>query len=85
MADSLIELSVGNPRVLEALLGFDKFDLGKNPFRIDFTEIPNLRFSNGTERSANKYWLAGGYTSGNIPEARISSTHKFKFSEIKML
>jgi hypothetical protein len=82
-ADEIIDISHGNPRVLEVLLGLDKFDLGSNPFRIDFNSNLGLRIPNGKEYNANNFWKPGGFTSSDIPEAVINSTDNFTFTKIR--
>ncbi|HFI0100154.1 TPA: hypothetical protein ACGORY_000713 [Streptococcus suis] len=73
--ETLIEVSKGDPRLLEVLLGLHPGDLGDSPVVIDIPaeSIRNPRIPSGNEDSAfDGYWKPGGRTyPGNMPEAVI--------------
>ncbi|HEL0715192.1 TPA: hypothetical protein TUY03_001658 [Streptococcus equi subsp. zooepidemicus] len=75
VGETLIDVSKGEPRILEDLLGLHLGDLGDSPVAIDIPKesIRNLRIPSGNEGSAFEgYWKPGGRTyPGNMPEAVI--------------
>ncbi|WP_420340940.1 T7SS effector LXG polymorphic toxin [Streptococcus equi] len=75
VGETLIDISKGEPRILEDLLGLHLGDLGDSPVAIDIPKesIRNLRIPSGNEGSAFEgYWKPGGRTyPGNMPEAVI--------------
>ncbi|KIS19866.1 hypothetical protein [Streptococcus equi] len=75
LKDTLIDVSKGEPRILEDLLGLHLGDLGDSPVAIDIPKesIRNLRIPSGNEGSAFEgYWKPGGRTyPGNMPEGVI--------------
>ncbi|HEL0622976.1 TPA: hypothetical protein TVL46_001836 [Streptococcus equi subsp. zooepidemicus] len=75
VGETLIDVSKGEPRILEDLLGLHLGDLGDSPVAIDIPKesIRNLRIPSGNEGSAFEgYWKPGGRTyPGNMPECVI--------------
>ncbi|MBF0777071.1 hypothetical protein BVE84_09310 [Streptococcus azizii] len=71
----MIDVSQGDSRILEDLLGLHPGDLGDSPVIIDIPKesIHNLKVPSGNEKSAfDGYWKPGGRTyPGNMPEAVI--------------
>ncbi|SAD49646.1 RhsB [Enterobacter hormaechei] len=85
VADDLIRRSGGNIPKLDRLLGLNAGDLGDAPLRVDINNPTGLRMPTGNERGANEFWLPGGYTSGDIPEAAIDPTplNQLKITPLK--
>ena len=75
VGETIIEVSKGNPRILEDILGLHPGDLGDSPVAIDIPpeSIHNLKIPSGNEDSAFEgFWRPGGRTyPGNMPEAVI--------------
>jgi len=75
VGETLIDVSKGEPRILEDLLGLHLGDLGDSPVAIDIPKesIRNLRIPSGNEVSAfDGLWKPGGRTyPGNMPEGVI--------------
>lgn len=75
VGETLIEVSKGDPRILEDLLGLHPGDLGDSPVAIDIPaeNLHNVRIPSGNEDSAFEgYWKPGGRTyPGDMPEAVI--------------
>lgn len=70
--EKAVQVSNGDPRVLEELLGLDDGYLGNNPVVIDINHYEGLRMPSGNEPGAFQgLWEPGGYTKGGIPEAVI--------------
>ncbi|NQK93799.1 hypothetical protein HO498_05925 [Streptococcus suis] len=72
---TLLEVSKGDPRVLEDLLGLHPGDLGNSPVVIEIPpeSLHNVRIPSGVEESAfDGYWKPGGRTyPGDMPEAVV--------------
>ncbi|NQK94848.1 hypothetical protein HO498_11495 [Streptococcus suis] len=72
VGETLIEVSNGDPRILEDLLGLHPGDLGDSPVAIDIPaeNLHNVRIPSGNEDSAfDGYWKPGGRTyPGDMPE-----------------
>ena len=75
VGETLIEVSKGDPRTLEDLLGLHPGDLGDSPVAIDIPaeNLHNVRIPSGNEDSAfDGYWKPGGRTyPGDMPEAVV--------------
>ncbi|MBO4108567.1 hypothetical protein J5566_10380, partial [Streptococcus suis] len=75
VGETLIEVSKGDPRILEDLLGLHPGDLGDSPVAIDIPaeNLHNVRIPSGNEDSAfDGYWKPGGRTyPGDMPEAVV--------------
>lgn len=75
VGETLIEVSKGDPRILEDLLGLHPGDLGDSPVAIDIPaeNLHNVRIPSGNEDSAFEgYWKPGGRTyPGDMPEAVV--------------
>lgn len=75
VGETIIEVSKGNPRILEDILGLHPGDLGDSPVAIDIPpeSIHNLKIPSGNEDSAFEgFWRPGGRTyPGDMPEAVI--------------
>nr|WP_205397568.1 T7SS effector LXG polymorphic toxin [Streptococcus lutetiensis] len=75
VGETIIEVSKGNPRILEDILGLHSGDLGDSPVAIDIPpeSIHNLKIPSGNENSAFEgFWRPGGRTyPGDMPEAVI--------------
>ncbi len=88
VGETLIDVSKGNPRLLEDLLGLHPGDLGDAPVAIDipYDSIKNLKVPSGNEASAFKgYWKPGGRTyPGNMPEAVIDEVPWGEFTIRKL-
>ena len=88
VGETLIDVSKGNPRLLEDLLGLHPGDLGDAPVAIDipYDSIKNLKVPSGNEASAFKgYWKPGGRTyPGNMPEAVINEVPWGEFTIRKL-
>ncbi|HEM3598936.1 TPA: hypothetical protein U1C28_002067 [Streptococcus suis] len=73
--ETLLDVSKGDPRILEDLLGLHPGDLGDSPVAIDIPaeNLHNVRIPSGAEESAfDGYWKPGGRTyPGDMPEAVI--------------
>ncbi|HFI0140328.1 TPA: hypothetical protein ACGOR2_001446 [Streptococcus suis] len=68
---TLLEVSKGDPRVLEDLLGLHPGDLGNSPVVIEIPpeSLHNVRIPSGNEAGANEWWRPGGRTyPGDMPE-----------------
>ena len=88
VGETLIDISKGNPRLLEDLLGLHPGDFGDAPVAIDipYDSIKNLKVPSGNEASAFKgYWKPGGRTyPGNMPEAVIDEVPWGEFTIRKL-
>ena len=88
VGETLIDISKGNSRLLEDLLGLHPGDLGDAPVAIDipYDSIKNLKVPSGNEASAFKgYWKPGGRTYlGNMPEAVIDEVPWGEFTIRKL-
>ncbi|HEL2031963.1 TPA: hypothetical protein U1164_001960 [Streptococcus suis] len=75
VGETLIEVSKGDPRILEDLLGLHPGDLGDSPVAIDIPaeNLHNVRIPSGNEDPAfDGYWKPGGRTyPGDMPEAVV--------------
>lgn len=83
--DSILQETGGNLAAIERKLGFDTGYLASDDLLIAIIEkddIVNLRLASGNEGGANKFWIPGGYTSGDVSEAIMDFSGKPKFSEI---
>ena len=73
--ETLLDVSKGDPRILEDLLGLNPGDLGDSPVAIDISaeNLHHVRIPNGNEDSAFEgYWKPGGRTyPGDMPEAVV--------------
>nr|WP_244912668.1 T7SS effector LXG polymorphic toxin [Streptococcus acidominimus] len=73
--ETILDISKGDPRLLEDLLGLRPGDLGDSPVVIDIPaeNLHNVRIPSGNEDSAfDGYWKPGGRTyPGNMPEAVV--------------
>ncbi|KIS11207.1 membrane protein [Streptococcus equi subsp. zooepidemicus] len=82
LKDTLIDVSKGEPRILEDLLGLHLGDLGDSPVAIDIPKesIRNLRIPSGNEVSAfDGLWKPGGRTySGDMPEGVMKDINTSK-------
>ena len=88
VGETLIDVSKGNPRLLEDLLGLHPGDLGDTPVAIEipYDSIKNLKVPSGNEASAFKgYWKPGGRTyPGDMPEAVIDEVPWGQFTIRKL-
>ena len=88
VGETLIDVSKGNPRLLEDLLGLHPGDLGDAPVAIDipYDSIKNLKVPSGNEASAfEDFWKPGGQTfPGNMPEAVIDEVPWGEFTIRKL-
>ena len=88
VGETLIDVSKGNPRLLEDLLGLHPGDLGDAPVAIEipYDSIKNLKVPSGNEASAFKgYWKPGGRTyPGDMPEAVIDEVPWGQFTIRKL-
>ena len=82
VGETLIDVSKGDPRLLEDLLGLYLGDLGDSPIAIDILKefIRNLRIPSGNEVSAfDGLWKPGGRTySGDMPEGVMKDINTSK-------
>lgn len=73
--ETLLDVSKGDPRILEDLLGLHPGDLGDSPVAIDIPaeNLHNVRIPSGNEDSVfDGYWKPGGRTyPGDMPEAVV--------------
>ena len=73
--ETLLNVSKGDSRILEDLLGMHPGDLGDSPVAIDIPaeNLHNIRIPSGNEKSAfDGYWKPGGRTyPGDMPEAVV--------------
>ncbi|HEL9627668.1 TPA: hypothetical protein U0J71_000764 [Streptococcus suis] len=73
--EAILDISDGDPRLLEVILGLHPGDLGDSPVVIDIPvdSIHNLKIPSGNEVSAfDDFWRPGGKTyPGGMPEAVI--------------
>jgi hypothetical protein len=70
-AREMIKRANGNVRKLEHLLGLERGELGSNPVLVEIPRPKGYRIPSGNEFGANTYWVPGGFTKRNIPEAII--------------
>ena len=83
VAKAMIKEADGNPRKLEALLGFDEGSLGDSPKMVLPQEVHNYRIPDGNEGGSrvNPQWRPGGKTyPGGVPEAVIDPVPKDKLT-----
>jgi filamentous hemagglutinin len=70
-ARQLIKDANGDVGKLEISLGLNPGDLGDSPVVLDISMPQNMRLPSGNEMGANKYWIPGGKTSGQVIEVTI--------------
>ena len=79
-----LEKANGDVTELEKIFGMNEGDWGKNPIIIRINEPKNLRIPDGNEMGAwIKYYIPGGFTSGNQAEAVIDSVPRGKYQVMK--
>ena len=74
----------GDVSKLEKIFGMDEGDWGKNPVIIRVDDPQHLRIPDGNEMGAwTKYYIPGGFTSGNQAEAVIDSVPRGEYQVMK--
>ena len=74
----------GDVSKLEKIFGMDEGDWGKNPVIIRGDDPQHLRIPDGNEMGAwTKYYIPGGFTSGNQAEAVIDSVPRGEYQVMK--
>ena len=74
----------GDVSKLEKIFGMDEGDWGKNPVIIRVDDPQHLRIPDGNEMGAwTKYYIPGGFTSGNQAEAFIDSVPRGEYQVMK--
>lgn len=74
----------GDVSKLEKIFGMDEGDWGKNPVIVRIDDPQNLRIPDGNEMGAwTKYYIPGGFTSGNQAEAVIDSVPRGEYQVMK--
>ena len=74
----------GDVSKLEKIFGMDEGDWGKNPVIIWVDDPQHLRIPDGNEMGAwTKYYIPGGFTSGNQAEAVIDSVPRGEYQVMK--
>ena len=74
----------GGVSKLEKIFGMDEGDWGKNPVIIRVDDPQHLRIPDGNEMGAwTKYYIPGGFTSGNQAEAVIDSVPRGEYQVMK--
>lgn len=74
----------GDVSKLEEIFGMNKGDWGKNPVIIRIDEPQHLRIPDGNEMGAwPRYYIPGGFTSGNQAEAVIDSVPRGEYQVTK--
>ena len=74
----------GDVSKLEKIFGMDEGDWGKNPVIIRVDDPQHLRIPDGNEMGAwTKYYIPGGFTSGNQAEAVIDSVSRGEYQVMK--
>ena len=74
----------GDVSKLEKICGMDEGDWGKNPVIIRVDDPQHLRIPDGNEMGAwTKYYIPGGFTSGNQAEAVIDSVPRGEYQVMK--
>lgn len=74
----------GDVSKLETIFGMDEGAWGKNPVSIRIDAPQNLRIPDGNEMGAwTKYYIPGGFTSGNKSEAVIDSVPRGEYHVMK--
>ena len=74
----------GDVSKLEKIFGMDEGDWGKNPVIIRVDVPQHLRIPDGNEMGAwTKYYIPGGFTSGNQAEAVIDSVPRGEYQVMK--
>lgn len=74
----------GDVSKLEKIFGMGEGDWGKNPVIVRIDDPQNLRIPDGNEMGAwTKYYIPGGFTSGNQAEAVIDSVPRGEYQVMK--
>ena len=74
----------GDVSKLEKIFGMDEGDWGKNPVIIRVDDPQHLRIPDGNEMGAwTKYYIPGGFTSGNQAEAVMDSVPRGEYQVMK--
>ena len=74
----------GDVSKLEKIFGMNEGDWGKNPVIIRVDDPQHLRIPDGNELGAwTKYYIPGGFTSGNQAEAVIDSVPRGEYQVMK--